>query len=415
MAVGEFAYVQYVADPGWHHMRFLAGWVQNDDFVIMSPDFAVYVETMAMHNRDLADIRFGDELGTRPVGLPAPGIYAFAPVLTAVQRNTLMAEGRRLAAVERRQLGLAPDAQVHPAVPGGAAAPPGGAARPPEALPDVAADGKAPAGWGWKAMEDVEVCSLKYGDSLEVGNIPGNVRLLHRTGARAVMQLQDQVFFGMLWKSAEGDVAKLATWRGEDARVMPVTHRGGARHKDWGIIAETISEDKIPQWPIDEPRTTAWCVKYMLKEGGAALHHECWKSRRRLDIAHYGVEIHELLSRVLETLGTYDQLNVGNLAGCELIVRHLQLIEHFYDEKDVDTRVIAGRQHIEEVRAFLGGSRSASMVCPALLDIVSKDLERVSNIKKNARKLREEAAATATKGRAEKGGADAGGSGNNGG
>ncbi len=44
----------------------------------------------------------------------------------------------------------------------------------------------------------------------------------------------------------------------------------------------------------------------------------------------------------------------------------------------------------DERQAFLGGGRPASMVCPALPDHVSKELERVSNLTKKARSLREE-------------------------
>ena len=44
------------------------------------------------------------------------------------------------------------------------------------------------------------------------------------------------------------------------------------------------------------------------------------------------------------------------------------------------------KQLIEEVRAFVGGQRAQSMVCPVLLDHVSKELEGVSAMKKNARK-----------------------------
>ena len=145
------------------------------------------------------------------------------------------------------------------------------------------------------------------------------------------------------------------------------------------------------------------------------MHHESWKARRRLDHSAYGVEMHDLLSKVLDTMGSFDQVNLGNIAGCELMFRHLQLIEHYYGEKDVDTRIMAGRQPIEEVRSFMGGSRSSSMVCPALLDTLSKDLERIGGIKKNARKLREEAAAAGHKKKNGKGGADAGGSGGQGG
>ena len=62
------------------------------------------------------------------------------------------------------------------------------------------------------------------------------------------------------------------------------------------------------------------------------------------------------------------------------------------------------RMPLDEIRAFTGGGRPASMIAPELLDHVSKELERVSGIKKNARKLREEQAALKGEGRGPKGG-----------
>ena len=67
--------------------------------------------------------------------------------------------------------------------------------------------------------------------------------------------------------------------------------------------------------------------------------------------------------------------------------------EHFYDEKDGDGPGVRVRQPLEEARALAGGGRPTSMVCPELLEHVSKELERISNLKKNARKLWEEQAA----------------------
>ena len=72
----------------------------------------------------------------------------------------------------------------------------------------------------------------------------------------------------------------------------------------------------------------------------------------RLDLNSYGVELHEVLAKIAEALGTYDQVNVSNLAGCELHFRHMHLVERYYDEWAVDVRVASGKQPIEEARAF---------------------------------------------------------------
>ena len=116
--------------------------------------------------------------------------------------------------------------------------------------------------------------------------------------------------------------------------------------------------------------------------------------------------MHETLARLADYMGTYDQLEISNLASAEFLFRRMALIEHFYDEKEVDHGAATGRQSMDEVKAFVGGARPGSSVMPELLVQVSKELERVSSIKKNARKLREEnAAAYAVKKKGGKGGA----------
>jgi hypothetical protein len=124
------------------------------------------------------------------------------------------------------------------------------------------------------------------------------------------------------------------------------------------------------------------------------------------------VDMHDTLSKIAEFLGSYDQYDLANSAGCELLFRKLQLIEYYYDEKDLDTMNSNPRLPAEEARAFTGGGRPSSMVAPELLEHVSKELERVGGIKKNARKLREEQAAHKNtkpgKGGGGKGGDDGG-------
>ena len=81
------------------------------------------------------------------------------------------------------------------------------------------------------------------------------------------------------------------------------------------------------------------------------------------------------------------------MMGCKRLFRKTQLIEHPYDERSRD-KYDPNRMPPEEADAFMGGhlgARPVSMVCPSLMDDISKQLERISGIKKNARKLREEA------------------------
>ena len=70
---------------------------------------------------------------------------------------------------------------------------------------------------------------------------------------------------------------------------------------------------------------------------------------------------------------------------------------------------MAARLPTEEISAFTGSTGVGQpMVSPQLLDFVSKELERISGIQKNARKLREEQALSRKK-QPPKGGKGGGG------
>jgi hypothetical protein len=75
----------------------------------------------------------------------------------------------------------------------------------------------------------------------------------------------------------------------------------------------------------------------------------------------------------------------------------MQMIEYFHDDSAAEARPGDDRIPIDEFRAFTGGGRPNSVVDPALMDQVTKELDRIGVYKKNARKLREEKAAEKSK------------------
>ena len=172
--------------------------------------------------------------------------------------------------------------------------------------------------------------------------------------------------------------------------------KGGLRRPvEWREVSTASKEVKVADFGVSEPRTAGWCMAYQVRDGGPVLHHEMWKTRRKLASTDFGVDIHDVLSKAIEAFGTTDLLDCANLAGAEIMYRKLQLVEHFWDDRALESAAAGAKMPPEEVQAFMGGGRTPSMVAPALLDYVSKELERVSGIKKNARKLREEQAASA--------------------
>ena len=103
---------------------------------------------------------------------------------------------------------------------------------------------------------------------------------------------------------------------------------------------------------------------------------------------------HEFLLAVIDMAGTYDQLDLTNLAWAESVMRRLQTIEWAYHEKLRESGSGVGKMEPEEMSAFAGTSKSGSimMVCPELLDHVKGVVERDAVIMKNLRKAREERA-----------------------
>ncbi|CAK0888695.1 unnamed protein product, partial [Prorocentrum cordatum] len=285
-----------------------------------------------------------------------------------------------------------------PAVPGeAAAAAPGRAPAVPDTVPVAPLPtGAAAPGWVWVAAEDVDGL-VAFGEALEVG-VAGGVILAGRVGRWGLFTLPTGGgASGVLLQ--ENEVAYFKReYRGNDARTLELPAASVAASeaaRDWREVVQLCHKEDIANFAVPGPRTAAWCARYQVKEGGPCLHYDMWKSRRKLTSTDYGVDMHETLSRMVEAMGASDHLDVFNLASAEICHRKLQLIEHYWDDRGAEQQQNNSKIPLEESQAFMGGARAPSMARPELLETVSKELERISSIKKNARKLREEQAAAA--------------------
>jgi hypothetical protein len=262
-------------------------------------------------------------------------------------------------------------------------------------LDDVAVEcgiyGEAPPGWTWALAEDVG--DAVFGATVNVGPAHG-VLLLHRAGRRGLLRLATGLnTFAVLLETWRVAVFR-ASWRGRDLRVLPLeVGADGEAQRSWHSVAAAVKEEPLPGFQL-MPRTTAWCVRWLVREGGPVQHHETWRARKKLSQADFGVQEHHTLSTILVDLAATDQVDVVNILGAERLVRKLQLIEYFWDERQREQDANQLKMPPEEISAFMGGTGSAarpsSMVCPSMMDHIGRELERISNIKKNARKLREE-------------------------
>ena len=100
LAPGSVTYMDYgQRRPRVTHTRLALALVEQDDWVILTPDYDMYVETLSAGNPDLQNFWVGPADGTLPAGVPAGSVYGFQP-LTAGEIARYMGEGRAEADLE---------------------------------------------------------------------------------------------------------------------------------------------------------------------------------------------------------------------------------------------------------------------------------------------------------------------------
>jgi hypothetical protein len=158
---------------------------------------------------------------------------------------------------------------------------------------------------------------------------------------------------------------------------------------------------------VPGPRTMTWCAKFLNRRGGGPRDLlRRWKQVSRMQDNLWGVAEHSLTMQVMEIAGCYDGLDVVNIACLELMIRKAQLGEFSYSEQGPAPPPKSegekkkghgkGSERVgmyDESSIFLGSHKEFGdvMVCPDLLDYVTKEVEREASVmKKQIRKAREE-------------------------
>ena len=117
--------------------------------------------------------------------------------------------------------------------------------------------------------------------------------------------------------------AAATTTDDEDARTLPVMFdEQGERWRDWKQVTSASSENFYEDWPVDGPRAALWTMKSMQKTGGTPMG---WLNKLIADkkIGSSDRMAYELQAwvRLVETAGSYDQLNLPTLASFEIAMR----------------------------------------------------------------------------------------------
>ena len=184
------------------------------------------------------------------------------------------------------------------------------------------------------------------------------------------------------------------------ASAAPST--GCRTRRPWREVVPKLSETTYPDWPIAGPRTVGWCSRFLDKRGGGPLdYHRIWQQTHNLEKHNWGVETRELILRALDVAGSYDGVEIANLAWFEGLMRQAQLIEYTYHQESASGGKSGGKGKakastragvLEEAAIFSGSHRdSGELMCaPDLLDFVAKEVERDAGVLKQIRKAREE-------------------------
>ncbi|CAK0877769.1 unnamed protein product [Prorocentrum cordatum] len=354
----------------------------------MTSDCDDYSET-TNPDAEVMEIQFMHGQDGRAGVIQANRVYGFCRLLaTAVFGSALApvtAAAPAPAAASPAAVALAP---------GAAAAPVGRALAAPVTVAGALQPSGEPApGWPWVAAENVDGF-VSFGAEVAV-EVPGGAFLVGRAGRRGLPTLAGGgVTRGVLLLQDSEVVWFMQECRGRDAcraEAPPCAGQPEDISRECREVVQLCRGEAVTRFAVALLWMAQCCAKFHVKKWGLGLHHEMWKSKRRLNPTDFRVYMHETLSKMIETMGSADHLGVYNWTRAELGYRRLGLIEHYWDDKSAEQQ----QQHnvkmpLEEAFGFRGVSRFPSLVCPELLDLVSDEVELFHGTKMNARSPREE-------------------------
>eukprot|EP00974_Lingulodinium_polyedra_P013762 1334010-Lingulodinium_polyedra.AAC.1 len=90
--------------------------------------------------------------------------------------------------------------------------------------------------------------------------------------------------------------------------------------------------------------------------------------------------------RAFQLFCEYDQLDVANLVGLEILLRRCQMIEYHYEKKAKASAAAGNEKGLtrDEAAYFVGSHRLTGevMICPELVEFVAKEVERDTGVAK---------------------------------
>lgn len=407
---GHEALVRYQI-PGivdWH-VRLLLAHVGGDLWVVMSPDLGVFVEKLSLTNQDLAAVRFREGPDSTPLGVAEEDIYGFDAYPSAAELKQLFFEGEAMASAERSRLGWgSPSAGGR-----GASLPRQAADAEPPGRPGAGSEERRAAGAGAAGAGSRQdglsglvqaLGSGATGCSGDLRPLVGDAGAGSGGAARAPDLAASALDFSRALGGGDRDVdADVGLGGGSDARKLSVLFdEQGRRHRCFQSSMERCKEDSWSDWPVRDPRTAAWTLRFIESVHRTPTnHHTTWRSLCRLGPHDAGVSEHKTICRALEAAACYDQCNIFNSGAVEVLIRKLQLIEEKHRDRLLQNQ--GHQDYGDDAHLYLGGSgpRGGAAVCPALQTWIAEELSRESAVLKEKRKAREERSLARPKGGAK--------------
>ena len=103
---GAFVFPQYAGFPLCHE-RLVLAWIEQGEYVVLTPDGEIYIEQLDAGNVDLDGIRYARAGGGLPFGLAGQQLYRFQQAPSGAELAGVLAEGDIFARAETVARGLA--------------------------------------------------------------------------------------------------------------------------------------------------------------------------------------------------------------------------------------------------------------------------------------------------------------------
>ena len=173
----------------------------------------------------------------------------------------------------------------------------------------------------------------------------------------------------------------------DDVRTLEVAYDAGEER--WQRLDTAVPkyvEEDFADWPLAGPRSCGYVMRQLRRSNlNWMTQHESWVARSGVRASDRSVHEHRALSRALEYLASYDQLQVPNLAGAEVIVRRRQLIEQAHSGHP-EAPSYEGSEHFMGFRDAADGS----VIDPAAVKYTTDRLTGEAKIAEARRKAAEE-------------------------